>query len=85
MENLVDSLQEELLETAHRNVAWSRQLWRDRVTWSFRITALDVLHQKQQLGETFDSQLFPFHPVLPHPIAPFSPAEKAVYTTGNNF
>lgn len=81
----MDSLQEELLAPAHRSVAWSRQVWRDRVTWSFRMTVLDVSHQKQQLEQTFDSQLSPSHPTLPHPIAPSGPAEKTVYTTGYNF
>lgn len=81
----MDSLQEELLATVCRNVVWSRLVWRDCLTWSFRITELDISHQKQQLGQTFDSQLSPSHPTLLHPIAPSSPAEKTVYTTGYNF
>lgn len=84
-QDIVESLQEELLATASRNVAWSRQVWRDEVTRSFRITAFAVSHQKQQPGQTFDSQLSPSHLTLPPPIAPSSPAEKAVYTTGYNF
>ena len=84
-QDLVDCLQEELLAIAHRNVAWSHAVWRDQVTWSVRITALDISCQKQQLGQTFDSQLSPSLATLPHPIAPSSPAEKTVYTTGYNF